>query len=79
MASRFFATGSSESESESSEDEILQPIKPASQAVKMFFSDSEEDTKRVVRSAKSKRFVYTYVPFMLHPSLQYNVSLGQLG
>ena len=57
MASRFFATGSSESESESSEDEILQPVKPASQAVKIFFSDSEEDTKRVVRSAKSKRFV----------------------
>lgn len=57
MASRFFATGSSDSESESSEDELVPQSKPTSQAVKMFFSDSEEDTKRVVRSAKSKRFV----------------------
>uniref|UniRef100_A0A8C2IZD3 Eukaryotic translation initiation factor 3 subunit C n=1 Tax=Cyprinus carpio TaxID=7962 RepID=A0A8C2IZD3_CYPCA len=56
--SRFFATGSdSESEESSSADEITPKAtgttfnKPA-----LLLSDDEEDTKRVVRSAKDKRF-----------------------
>ncbi|XP_026078974.1 eukaryotic translation initiation factor 3 subunit C isoform X2 [Carassius auratus] len=56
--SRFFATGSdSESEESSSADEITPKTtgttfnKPA-----LLLSDDEEDTKRVVRSAKDKRF-----------------------
>ncbi|NP_001171836.1 eukaryotic translation initiation factor 3 subunit C [Saccoglossus kowalevskii] len=57
--SRFFATGSStESSSDESDDDIA-PVqqKPAAPAARVFmFSDEEEDTKRVVRSAKDKRF-----------------------
>jgi len=50
--SRFFATGT-DSEPESSSDE--EPI--SRQPVATFtFSDDEEDTKRVVRSAKEKRY-----------------------
>ncbi|CAH3149908.1 unnamed protein product [Porites lobata] len=55
--SKFFAAGSSESESSASEDE--QPVvqKPAAIITKAFvFSDDEEETKRVVRSQKDKRF-----------------------
>ncbi|XP_030847884.1 eukaryotic translation initiation factor 3 subunit C [Strongylocentrotus purpuratus] len=55
MASRFFAGGSStESDSESSDDGILVPQKQAP-LTRFFLSDDEEETKRVVRSAKSKR------------------------
>uniref|UniRef100_A0A8C7JLE4 Eukaryotic translation initiation factor 3 subunit C n=1 Tax=Oncorhynchus kisutch TaxID=8019 RepID=A0A8C7JLE4_ONCKI len=56
--SRFFATGSdSESESSSSADEIT-PKAPGATFTKqsLLLSDDEEDTKRVVRSAKDKRF-----------------------
>uniref|UniRef100_A0A673WZS1 Eukaryotic translation initiation factor 3 subunit C n=1 Tax=Salmo trutta TaxID=8032 RepID=A0A673WZS1_SALTR len=56
--SRFFATGSdSESESSSSADEIT-PKAPGTTFTKqsLLLSDDEEDTKRVVRSAKDKRF-----------------------
>ncbi|XP_053551013.1 eukaryotic translation initiation factor 3 subunit C-like protein [Bombina bombina] len=57
--SRFFATGSdSESESSLSGDEIL--AKPVGGGTfgkqPLLLSDDEEDTKRVVRSAKDKRF-----------------------
>ncbi|XP_065201462.1 eukaryotic translation initiation factor 3 subunit C [Planococcus citri] len=50
--SRFFATGSdSESESSSEEEQVIrQPVAAFS------FSDDEEDTKRIVRSAREKRF-----------------------
>ncbi|BES92207.1 Eukaryotic translation initiation factor 3 subunit G-1 [Nesidiocoris tenuis] len=50
--SRFFATGSdSESESSSEEEQVIrQPV------AAFAFSDDEEDTKRVVRSAKEKRY-----------------------
>lgn len=53
--SRFFRAGSSESESESSEDEIQKP-KITAPTRTYQFSDDEDDTKRVVRSAKDKRF-----------------------
>uniref|UniRef100_A0A6Q2Y5F8 Eukaryotic translation initiation factor 3 subunit C n=1 Tax=Esox lucius TaxID=8010 RepID=A0A6Q2Y5F8_ESOLU len=56
--SRFFATGSdSESEESSSADEIT-PKAPGTTFTKqsLLLSDDEEDTKRVVRSAKDKRF-----------------------
>ncbi|KFM61367.1 Eukaryotic translation initiation factor 3 subunit C, partial [Stegodyphus mimosarum] len=54
--SRFFATGSeSESESSSSEEE---PIPQKAQGITgaFTFSDEEEETKRVVRSAREKRY-----------------------
>ncbi|XP_039295242.1 eukaryotic translation initiation factor 3 subunit C [Nilaparvata lugens] len=50
--SRFFATGS-DSESETSSEEEPTPRAPAQVFT---FSDEEEDTKRVVRSAKEKRY-----------------------
>lgn len=56
--SRFFATGSdSESEESSSADEIT-PKATGTTFTKqvLLLSDDEEDTKRVVRSAKDKRF-----------------------
>ncbi|XP_027019058.1 eukaryotic translation initiation factor 3 subunit C [Tachysurus fulvidraco] len=56
--SRFFATGSdSESEESSSADELA-PKAPGTTFNKqaLLLSDDEEDTKRVVRSAKDKRF-----------------------
>uniref|UniRef100_A0A4W5NF38 Eukaryotic translation initiation factor 3 subunit C n=1 Tax=Hucho hucho TaxID=62062 RepID=A0A4W5NF38_9TELE len=56
--SRFFATGSdSESEDSSSSDEIT-PKVPGTTFTKqsLLLRDDEEDTKRVVRSAKDKRF-----------------------
>lgn len=50
--SRFFATGSdSESESSSEEEQVIRP-----QTAVYTFSDEEEDTKRIVRSAKEKRY-----------------------
>ncbi|XP_069683737.1 eukaryotic translation initiation factor 3 subunit C [Periplaneta americana] len=51
-SSRFFATGS-DSESETSSEEELAPRQPATTFT---FSDEEEETKRVVRSAKEKRY-----------------------
>ena len=55
MASRFFAGGSStESESESSDEGVQVPQKQVP-VTRFFLSDDEEETKRVVRSAKSKR------------------------
>lgn len=55
MTSRFFATGSSsESDSEPSDEEVITQAKPVA-PTRFFMSDDEEDTKRVVRSAKSKR------------------------
>ncbi|XP_013399925.1 eukaryotic translation initiation factor 3 subunit C isoform X2 [Lingula anatina] len=56
--SRFFAASESESESESSEGEDIPVVKPvAGKVAQAFtFSDDEEDTKRVVRSAKDKRY-----------------------
>ncbi|XP_060795410.1 eukaryotic translation initiation factor 3 subunit C [Neoarius graeffei] len=56
--SRFFATGSdSESEESSSADEIAsKPTGTAFTKQTLLLSDDEEDTKRVVRSAKDKRF-----------------------
>jgi len=58
--SRFFRAGSSESESEESEEEeILQrPTVKAPTRASAFqgFSDDEDDTKRVVKSAKDKRY-----------------------
>uniref|UniRef100_A0A3P8WQS7 Eukaryotic translation initiation factor 3 subunit C n=1 Tax=Cynoglossus semilaevis TaxID=244447 RepID=A0A3P8WQS7_CYNSE len=54
--SRFFATGSdSESEESSSADEIA-PKSTGTFKQSLLVSDDEEDTKRVVRSAKDKRF-----------------------
>ncbi|CAN7985158.1 unnamed protein product, partial [Ixodes hexagonus] len=54
--SRFFATGSdSESESESSEEEQI-PQKAAAVTSAYAFSDDEEETKRVVRSTREKRY-----------------------
>ncbi|XP_027052968.1 eukaryotic translation initiation factor 3 subunit C-like [Pocillopora damicornis] len=55
--SKFFAAGSSESESSDSGDEQPAVSKPATITTKSFmFSDDEEETKRVVRSQKDKRF-----------------------
>lgn len=58
--SRFFRAGSSESESEESEEEeVLQRPKvsaPTRTSAFQGFSDDEDDTKRVVKSAKDKRF-----------------------
>ncbi|XP_048581794.1 eukaryotic translation initiation factor 3 subunit C isoform X2 [Nematostella vectensis] len=55
--SRFFARESSGSESESSEDEQPVVVKAAPVTSRNFmFSDEEEETKRVVRSQKDKRF-----------------------
>jgi len=56
--SRFFRAGSSESESEESEEEEILLQKPKTTApIRSFqFSDDEDDTKRVVKSAKDKRF-----------------------
>jgi len=56
--SRFFRAGSSESESEESEEEEIQLQKPKTSApIRSYqFSDDEDDTKRVVKSAKDKRF-----------------------
>lgn len=51
-SSRFFATGS-DSESETSSEEEQAPRQPATTFT---FSDEEEETKRVVRSAKEKRY-----------------------
>lgn len=52
--SRFFA-GGSDSESDSSEEEVPQPTF-GKIATTYAFSDEEEDVKRVVRSAKEKRY-----------------------
>ncbi|KAI5634067.1 PCI domain-containing protein [Phthorimaea operculella] len=50
--SRFFATGTdSESESSSEEEQIVRPAAPV-----YTFSDDEEETKRIVRSNKEKRY-----------------------
>ncbi|XP_062416263.1 eukaryotic translation initiation factor 3 subunit C isoform X3 [Pungitius pungitius] len=55
--SRFFATGSdSESEESSSADEITPKAPGTTYKQSLLLSDDEEDTKRVVRSAKDKRF-----------------------
>ncbi|TNN03907.1 eukaryotic translation initiation factor 3 subunit C isoform X1 [Takifugu flavidus] len=55
--SRFFATGSdSESEESSSADEITPKATGTPFKQALLLSDDEEDTKRVVRSAKDKRF-----------------------
>ncbi|XP_030629075.1 eukaryotic translation initiation factor 3 subunit C [Chanos chanos] len=56
--SRFFATGSdSESEESSSADEITpKPSGTTFTKQSLLLSDDEEDTKRVVRSVKDKRF-----------------------
>jgi len=54
--SRFFRGGSSDSESEESEEEEIQRPRPAAPSRVYQFSDDEDDTKRVVRSAKDKRF-----------------------
>ncbi|XP_031699817.1 eukaryotic translation initiation factor 3 subunit C isoform X2 [Anarrhichthys ocellatus] len=55
--SRFFATGSdSESEESSSADEITPKAPGGNFKQSLLLSDDEEDTKRVVRSAKDKRF-----------------------
>lgn len=55
--SRFFATGSdSESEESSSADEIAPKAPGTTFKQTLLLSDDEEDTKRVVRSAKDKRF-----------------------
>uniref|UniRef100_A0A3Q2PHR2 Eukaryotic translation initiation factor 3 subunit C n=1 Tax=Fundulus heteroclitus TaxID=8078 RepID=A0A3Q2PHR2_FUNHE len=55
--SRFFATGSdSESEESSSGDEITSKAPGTNFKQSLLLSDDEEDTKRVVRSAKDKRF-----------------------
>ncbi|XP_006009999.1 eukaryotic translation initiation factor 3 subunit C [Latimeria chalumnae] len=56
--SRFFATGSdSETESSSSGDELVaKPVGTSFSKQPLLLSDDEEDTKRVVRSAKDKRF-----------------------
>ncbi|KAI0212557.1 Eukaryotic translation initiation factor 3 subunit C [Lamellibrachia satsuma] len=53
--SRFFAAGSdSDSESSSSDEEV--PVRPIGISKPMQWSDEEEEVKRVVRSAKDKRF-----------------------
>jgi len=53
--SRFFRDFSSGSESEESEEEEIQ--KPAAPTSRVYqFSDDDDDVKRVVRSAKDKRF-----------------------
>uniref|UniRef100_A0A3Q3GCS6 Eukaryotic translation initiation factor 3 subunit C n=1 Tax=Labrus bergylta TaxID=56723 RepID=A0A3Q3GCS6_9LABR len=55
--SRFFATGSdSESEESSSADEITPKAPGTTFKQSLLISDDEEDTKRIVRSAKDKRF-----------------------
>ncbi|CAL9699070.1 unnamed protein product [Knipowitschia caucasica] len=55
--SRFFATGSdSESEESSSADEIAPKAQGTNLRQNLMLSDDEEDTKRIVRSAKDKRF-----------------------
>uniref|UniRef100_A0A8D0A4H2 Eukaryotic translation initiation factor 3 subunit C n=1 Tax=Sander lucioperca TaxID=283035 RepID=A0A8D0A4H2_SANLU len=55
--SRFFATGSdSESEESSSADELTPKAPGGNFKQSLLISDDEEDTKRVVRSAKDKRF-----------------------
>jgi len=55
--SRFFATGSdSESDSGESTDQEIAPARVAIPTKTFQFSDDEEETKRVVRSAKDKRF-----------------------
>uniref|UniRef100_A0A3B4D056 Eukaryotic translation initiation factor 3 subunit C n=1 Tax=Pygocentrus nattereri TaxID=42514 RepID=A0A3B4D056_PYGNA len=55
--SRFFATGSdSESEESSSAEEITPKATGTAFNKNLLLSDDEEDTKRVVRSAKDKRF-----------------------
>lgn len=54
MTSRFFMSDS-ESESESSEEEVIKEPAGISSAA-FAFSDDEEDTKRIVRSAKEKRY-----------------------
>lgn len=58
--SRFFAAGSSASESESDDEAVAivqKPVAPiASRAQFLFSDDDDEDTKRVVRSQKDKRF-----------------------
>lgn len=55
--SRFFRAGSSESESESSDEEEIQRPKITAPTSRVYqFSDDEDDTKRVVRSAKDKKF-----------------------
>ncbi|XP_065663279.1 eukaryotic translation initiation factor 3 subunit C isoform X3 [Hydra vulgaris] len=54
--SRFFRAGSSESESEESEEEEIQRPKANVPTRSYQFSDDEEDAKRVVRSAKDKKF-----------------------
>ncbi|XP_045582241.1 eukaryotic translation initiation factor 3 subunit C [Procambarus clarkii] len=54
MTSRFFMSDS-ESESESSEEEIINEPTGISAAA-FAFSEDEEDTKRIVRSAKEKRY-----------------------
>ncbi|XP_078508452.1 eukaryotic translation initiation factor 3 subunit C [Lissotriton helveticus] len=56
--SRFFATGSdSESEESISGDELVpKPVGGTYSKPPVLLSDDEEDTKRVVRSAKDKRF-----------------------
>ncbi|CAH0388781.1 unnamed protein product [Bemisia tabaci] len=52
MSSRFFATGSdSESDSGSDEEQVVR-----APAANFAFSDDEEDTKRVVRSSREKRY-----------------------
>ncbi|KAL4224197.1 Eukaryotic translation initiation factor 3 subunit C [Mactra antiquata] len=53
--SRFFK--GSDSESDSSEDSIQEPVQRPAVAAKVFqFSDDEEETRRVVRSEKDKRY-----------------------
>lgn len=52
--SRFFATGGSDSESESGSDE--EPVVRQQPAAVFTFSDDEEEVKRVVRSTKEKRY-----------------------
>jgi len=53
--SRFFATGSdSESQSSESDEDIQQKPAPATKTFQL--SDDEEETKRVVRSSRDKRF-----------------------
>lgn len=53
MTSRFFMSDS-ESDSESSEEELTK--EPVAISAAYAFSDDEEDTKRIVRSAKEKRY-----------------------